>query len=234
LRSLVARKPTAVVTGASRGIGRAIATRLAQTHAIVAIARDTKKLDSLAGDITAAGGECSVNPIDLTDRAAIERAMTGVDADVLVNNAGVITKKPLLQMAPDEWQEMIDVNLNAIFHLTRALLPGMVERGHGHIINIASIAGRSAFPNGTGYVATKHAVLGFSESLMLEVREAGVKVSVVMPGSVATDMIVGDSKDQSWMLKPEDVASVVAGILTMPVHALTYQVEVRAANPRKG
>ena len=208
--------------------------RLAQTHAIVAIARDAKKLASLASEITAAGGECSVTPIDLTDRAAIERAMAGVDADVLVNNAGVITKKPLLRMAPDEWQEMVDVNLNAIFHLTRAMLPGMIERGHGHIINIASIAGRSAFPNGTGYVATKHAVLGFSESLMLEVREAGVKVSVVMPGAVATDMIVGDSKDQSWMLKPEDVASVVAGILTMPAHALTYQVEVRAANPRKG
>ena len=230
----MARKPTAVVTGASRGIGRAIAMRLAQTHAIVAIARDTRKLGSLANEITAGGGECAVQPIDLTDRAAIERAMAGVDADVLVNNAGVITKKPLLRMSPDEWQEMMDVNLNAIFHLTRALLPGMVERGHGHIINIASIAGRSAFPNGTGYVATKHAVLGFSESLMLEVREAGVKVSVVMPGSVATDMIVGDSKDQSWMLKPEDVANVVAEILTMPAHALTYQVEVRAANPRKG
>jgi short-subunit dehydrogenase len=230
----VARKPTAVVTGASRGIGRAIATRLALTHAIVAIARDSKKLVSLAREIAAAGGECSVQPIDLTDRTAIERAMAGVDADVLVNNAGVITKKPLLRMTPDEWQEMMDVNVNAIFHLTRALLPGMVERGHGHIINIASIAGRSAFPNGTGYVATKHAVLGFSESLMLEVREAGVKVSVVMPGSVATDMIVGDSTDQSWMLKPEDVASVVAEILTMPAHALTYQVEVRAANPRKG
>jgi 3-oxoacyl-[acyl-carrier protein] reductase len=77
-------------------------------------------------------------------------------------------------------------------------------------------------------------VLGFSESLMLEIREFGVKVSVVMPGSVATDMIVGDSTDQSWMLRPEDVAEVVAQIVTMPDHALTYQVEVRAANPRKG
>lgn len=230
----MARKPTAVVTGASRGIGRAIAKRLAQTHAIVAIARDNKKLVSLAKEIIADGGACAVQPVDLTDRAAIERAMAGIDADVLVNNAGVITKKPLLRMMPDEWLEMMDVNVNAIFHLTRALLPGMVERGHGHIINIASIAGRSAFPNGTGYVATKHAVLGFSESLMLEVRDQGVKVSVVMPGSVATDMVVGDSTDQSWMLRPEDVATVVAEILVMPAHALTYQVEVRAANPRKG
>jgi 3-oxoacyl-[acyl-carrier protein] reductase len=157
-----------------------------------------------------------------------------VEADVLVNNAGVITKKPLLRMAPDEWQEMIDVNVSALFHVTRQLLPGMIGRRRGHIVNIASIAGRSAFPGGTGYVATKHAVLGFSESLMLEVREFGVKVSVVMPGSVATDMVVGDSTDQRWMLKPEDVAEVVAGILRMPSHALTYQVEIRASNPKKG
>jgi NADP-dependent 3-hydroxy acid dehydrogenase YdfG len=128
---------------------------------------------------------------------------------------------------------MMDVNVNAIYHVIRNVLPGMIERGRGHIVNIASIAGRSAFASGTGYVATKHAVLGLSESLMLEVREHGVKVSVVMPGSVATDMIVGDSTDKGWMLKPDDVAEVVAQILSSPVHALTYQVEVRASNPRK-
>lgn len=171
--------------------------------------------------------------VDLSKPAAIDRALDGIEADVLVNNAGVITKKPLTKMTPDEWHEMMDVNVNAIYHATRKLLPGMIERRRGHIVNIASIAGRSAFPGGTGYVATKHAVLGFSESLMLEVREFGVKVSVVMPGSVATDMIVGDNPDQSWMLKPDDVAAVVADILASPSHALTYQVEVRASNPRK-
>jgi short-subunit dehydrogenase len=229
----VADKPIAVVTGASRGIGRAIALRLSETHEVVAIARDAAKLVQLAKEITSGGGVCSVEPLDLADASAIERQLHGVQADVLVNNAGVITRKPLLRLTPDEWQEMMDVNVSALFHLTRQLLPGMIDRGHGHIINIASIAGRSAFPNGTGYVATKHAVLGFSESLMLEVRDAGVKVSVVMPGSVATDMKVSDSTDQSWMLKAEDVASVVAQILTMPSHALTYQVEVRASNPKK-
>jgi 3-oxoacyl-[acyl-carrier protein] reductase len=226
-------KPTVVVTGASRGIGRAIAVRLAATHRIVAIGRNDEMLAALSGDIAASGGECVPLALDLTRPADIDRALRGVAADVLVNNAGVITKKPLVQLTPDEWQEMMDVNVSALFHLTRLLLPGMIERKRGHIVNIASIAGRSAFPGGTGYVATKHAVLGFSESLMLEVREHGVKVSVVMPGSVATDMIVGDNPDQSWMLKPEDVATVVAEILAMPSHALTYQVEVRAANPKK-
>ena len=230
----MADKPVAVVTGASRGIGRAIALRLSETHEVVAIARHAAKLAQLATEITTRGGICRVEPINLADASAIERQLHGVQADVLVNNAGVITKKPLLRLTPDEWQEMMDVNVSALFHLTRRFLPGMIERGHGHIINIASIAGRSAFPNGTGYVATKHAVLGFSESLMLEVREAGVKVSVVMPGSVATDMKVSDSTDQNWMLKPEDVANVVAQILSMPTHALVYQVEVRAANPKKG
>ena len=227
-------RPTAVVTGASRGIGRAVALRLAATHQVLAIARDGDRLESLCREVGSAGGVCRPCVLDLTRPADIERALHGVDADVLVNNAGVITKKPLLHMTPDEWSEMMAVNVSALFHVTRQLLPGMVQRGHGHIVNIASIAGRSAFPGGTGYVATKHAVLGFSESLMLEVREHGVKVSVVMPGSVATDMVVGDSKDKSWMLKPEDVATVVAQILSMPSHSLTYQVEVRASNPKKG
>ena len=227
-------RPTAVVTGASRGIGRAVALRLAATHRVLAIARDGERLEALCHEVAASGGECRPCVLDLTRPGDIERALHGLNADVLVNNAGVITKKPLLQMTPDEWSEMMAVNVSALFHVTRQLLPGMVERRRGHIVNIASIAGRSAFPGGTGYVTTKHAVLGFSESLMLEVREHGVKVSVVMPGSVATDMIVGDSKDQSWMLKPEDVATVVAEILAMPSHALTYQVEVRAANPKKG
>lgn len=227
-------RPTAVVTGASRGIGRAVALRLAETHQVLAIARDGERLESLCREVAAAGGHCRPCVLDLTRPADIERMLEGVNADVLVNNAGVITKKPLLHMTPDEWSEMMAVNVSALFHVTRQLLPGMIERRRGHIVNIASIAGRSAFTGGTGYVATKHAVLGFSESLMLEVREHGVKVSVVMPGSVATDMIVGDSRDQSWMLKPEDVATVVADILAMPSHALTYQVEVRAANPKKG
>ncbi len=225
--------PTAVVTGASRGIGRAIAVRLAANHRVLAIARNEKRLQALSEEVAGFGGECLPLAADLASPREIERVLAGVEADVLVNNAGVITKKPVLSLTTDEWQEMMDVNVSALFHTTRLLLPGMIRRRRGHIVNIASIAGRSAFPKGTGYVATKHAVLGFSESLMLEVREHGVKVSVVMPGSVATDMKVSDSPDQSWMLKPEDVAQVVAELLEMPPHALTYQVEVRASNPKK-
>lgn len=226
-------RPIAIVTGASRGIGRAVAVTLGQTHEVMAVARDANRLDALCRDVEMAGGTCRPVVLDLTRPADIERALRDVSADVVVNNAGVITKKPLLSLTPDEWAGMMAVNVSALFHVTRQVLPGMIERRHGHIVNIASIAGRSAFPGGTGYVATKHAVLGFSESLMLEVREHGVKVSVVMPGSVATDMLVGDNPDRSWMLQPEDVATVVGQILSMPSHALVYQVEVRASNPKK-
>lgn len=221
-----------MVTGASRGIGRAIATRLAADYRIVALARDEARLDRLAGDIAATGGECRPVVVNLARPDAVHRALTGLHADVLVNNAGVVIRKPFVDLTADDWHGMVDVNLNALFHVTRELLPGMIARRSGHIVNIASIAGRSAFPGGSCYAATKHAVLGFSECLMLEVREHGVKVSVVMPGSVDTDVAAG-AEDRGWMLKPDDVANVVASVLATPSWALTYQVEVRASNPRK-
>jgi 3-oxoacyl-[acyl-carrier protein] reductase len=224
-------RPTAVVTGASRGVGHAIALRLASEYRIIALARDESRLDQLAEAITRAGGECRPIAVNLARREAIQRALTGLEADVLVNNAGVITKKPFTELTSEDWHTMVDVNFNALYHVTKEVLPGMIANRRGHIINIASIAGRSAFVGGTCYAATKHAVLGFSESLMLEVREHGVKVSVLMPGSVATGMFAPGT-DTSWMLKPEDVAETVATVLNTPSRALMYQVEVRAANPQ--
>jgi NADP-dependent 3-hydroxy acid dehydrogenase YdfG len=150
----------------------------------------------------------------------------------LVNNAGVMTKKPFLELTPHEWHEMVDVNLNALYHATRAVLPGMVRRGSGHVVIIGSIAGRSAFDGGTCYTATKHAVMGFSESLLLEVRNSGVKVSVVMPGSVATDM-AGSDADATWMLRPDDVAESVAHALGTPPAVLVHRLEIRALKPPK-
>lgn len=224
--------PTALVTGASKGIGRAIARRLAATHAIVATARSETLLKSLATEIVAAGGRCRAIAVDLTDPKAIGAELGGLSVDVLVNNAGVMHKKPMIELTDDEWQEMVDVNYSALYHVTRAVLPPMLERGSGHVINIASIAGRSAFIGGAGYASTKHAVLGLSESLMLELRDRGVRVSVVMPGSVATDL-VADGTDTSWMLRPDDVAEAVVSVVAMPPHALVYQVEVRASRPGK-
>ena len=226
------QRPTALITGASRGIGAAVARRLSSTHHIVAVARSQPDLESLASEIQGAGGTCDVRQADLSSARAIATALDGVHADVLVNNAGVGFLKPFLELTPEEWHTMVDVNFNALYYVTRAILPGMIERRHGHIVIIGSIAGRSAFVGGTCYGATKHAVMGFSESLMLEVRDSGVKVSVVNPGSVATEFFRGD-RDTSWMLVAEDVAEAVAFAIDTPPRVLLHRIEVRAAAPKK-
>src|SRR5438105_4325311 len=161
---------TAVVTGASRGIGRAIAKRLARAgHHIVAVARSREELAALAEEIEDAGGRCTPLVVDLTDPARVQAAFEGIPADVLVNNAGMGVLKPFIELTPDEWEVMVDLNVNALYHATRALLPGMLERGRGHIVLIGSIAGRSAFIGGSCYASTKAFVTAFGESLMLEV-----------------------------------------------------------------
>lgn len=226
-------RQTAVITGASRGIGRAIALRLGATHHVVALARTGAELDSLAAEIRSSGGTCDAIELNVADATAVAAALEGVRADVLVNNAGVGFLKPLLDLTPDEWQTMVDVNFNALFHVTRAVLPGMVTRGYGHIVMIGSIAGRSAFVGGTCYASTKHAVMGFSESLMLEVRDKGVKVSVVNPGSVATSFSTRE-RDTSWMLTADDVADAVVDAIDTPPRVLVHRIEVRAAMPKKG
>ena len=224
-------RPLAVVTGASRGIGRAIALRLARSHDILALARTTSALDSLARDVREAGGSCSVATVDLRDAKAIAAALAGVDAQVLVNNAGLGPMKPMLELSPDEWQTMVDVNFSALYHVTRALLPGMLRRRSGHVIVIGSIAGRSAFVGGTCYAATKHAAMAFAESLMLEVRDQGVKVSIVNPGSVATEF--SHRNDPSWMLSAEEVAESVAHVIDTPADVLVHRLEIRALAPKK-
>ena len=224
-------RPVALVTGASKGIGRAIALRLAEEYDVVALARSEEALDALAEEIGEQGGNCHTLVVDLRDPKGIADALAGMEIDVVVNNAGVGFLKPFLELTPDEWATMVDVNLNALYHVTRAVLPGMIERRRGHVVIIGSIAGRSAFVGGSCYAATKHAVMGFAESLMLEVRDAGVRVSVVNPGSVATDFGRGEQAD--WMLKAEDVAESVAFALGAPEHVLLHRIEVRASAPKK-
>ena len=213
-------RPLAVVTGASRGIGRAIALRLATTHDILALARTKPALDKLSAEVQRLGATCRVAAVDVSDAPA-----------VLVNNAGVGPVKPFLELTPAEWNSMVDVNVNALYHVTRALLPAMIARKRGHVVIIGSIAGRSAFVGGTCYAATKHAAMAFAECLMLEVRNQGVKVSIVSPGSVATDF--SPRNDPGWMLSPEEVAESVAHVIETPADVLVHRVEIRALAPKK-
>ncbi len=225
-------RPTAVVTGASRGIGRAIAHRLAGQYDVIAAARSYAELNTLAAEVEKSGGRCLPLALDVTDHAAVDRALGGLRADVLVNNAGVGIIKPLLDTTPEEWHRQVDVNFNALYHVTRALLPGMIERKKGHVVIIGSIAGRSAFAGGAAYTGTKHAVMAFAECLLLEVRDQGVKVSVVSPGGVATEFGDGDPKAKRWALKPEDVAEAVADVLATPPNVLVHRVEIRALSKK--
>ena len=224
-------KPLAVVTGASRGIGRAIALRLCEEYEILAIARSPTHLRSLEAEIAGRGGRCRVEEIDLTRPGLISEKLKGVTADVLVNNAGTGPMKPMLELTPDEWHQMVAVNFDALYHVTRMLLPGMLARKRGHVVVIGSIAGRSAFIGGTCYAATKHAAMAFAESLMLEVRDHGVKVSIVNPGSVATEFSA--KPDVSWMLSAEEVAESVYHVLDTPPDVLVHRLEIRALSPRK-
>jgi 3-hydroxy acid dehydrogenase / malonic semialdehyde reductase len=226
-----ASRPVALVTGASRGIGRATALRLAVDHDIIALARSTSDLESLRPEVERKGASYRQMVVDLADHDAVDRALAGVQCDVLVNNAGVGPIKPLLELTPAEWHRIVDVNFSALFHVTRAVLPGMIERRRGHVIIVGSIAGRSAFVGGTAYAASKHAVAGFAECLMLEVRHHGVKVSTVNPGSVATAF--SRNPDESWMLSPDEVAQSIAHVIATPPDVLVHSVEIRALAPKK-
>lgn len=224
-------RPLAVVTGASRGIGRAIALRLSSTHDILALARTASALEELARDVRTGGGECRTAAVDVADPDAVARALKGVDAQVLVNNAGVGPIKPMLELTPAEWHAIMDVNVNALYHVTRAVLPRMIARKHGHVVVIGSIAGRSGFVGGTAYAASKHAAMAFAECLMLEVRDHGVKVSIVNPGSVATDF--SHRSDPGWMLSAAEVAESVAHVIDTPPDVLVHRLEIRALAPKK-
>lgn len=225
-------RPVALVTGATRGIGRAIAERLADAHDLILVGRDDAQLQAVAAVCAARGARAQCITVDVTNFLETAQRLTGVHVDVLVNNAGVAVFKPFLELSAEEWHRMVNVNVNALYHVTRAVLPGMVERGRGHVCTIGSIAGRTTFSGGSAYSGTKHFVMGFSESLMLEVRDAGVGVSVVMPGSVDTDLFPAGTT-RTWMLEPRDVADAVAFAVQTPAHMLVHRIEVRPLSPKR-
>lgn len=225
-------RPVALVTGASRGIGRAIAARLAESHDLILVARDADMLAEVARTCEAAGAQVQRIAVDLRHGPDAAAALAGLSVDVLVNNAGVAVLKPFLEMTAEEWNRQVDVNVNALFHVTRAVLPGMVQRGRGHVCIVGSTAGRNTFVGGSCYAGTKHFVMGFAESLMLEVRDAGVGVSVIMPGSVATELFP-EGTNTEWMLEPENIADAVAFAVTTPPHMLVHRLEVRPLSPKR-
>ena len=227
----------AVVTGGNRGIGRGIAEALAAEGMSVALTSRSADLAAAAArDIGRGtrGYECDVRRHEQVESlfAAVERDLGGVD--VLVNNAGVGLFAPVASMSLDDWHAVIETNVNGVFYCTREAIPRMKQRGGGYIFNVSSLAGRNAFPNGGAYCASKHAVNGFSEVLFQEVREDGIRVTYLMPGSVATDFGRGATVKQDWALQPADVGEIVVDLLKTHPRAMSSRVEMRPSRPRKG
>ena len=231
--------PIALVTGSTAGIGRAIAFALAREgYAVGVCGRSADRVNALLGELKAAGHKAR-READVADPGAVSLLVRHVTealgpVDVLVNNAGIGFLKPFAELTLEEWDRTMATNLRSMYLVTREVLPGMRSRGHGAVINIASLAGKNAVVGGTAYAASKHAVLGFSKSLLLEVRKDGVRVAAICPGSVATEFGKGRTVpkvSREGILAPEDVADAVIATLRLPERALMSEIDLRPSNP---
>jgi 3-oxoacyl-[acyl-carrier protein] reductase len=224
----------AVVTGAGRGIGAAVARKLAQLGATAVLCGRTQAtLDSTARAIIDAGGKAEIIPCDVTVLHQLEYVATRLDStfgrlDILVNNAGIGRfDQPLHQLAPEEWDRILNTNLRGVFYAIRAFAPMMIRSRFGHIVNISSLAGKSALPNGAAYAASKWGLSGLTYSVAEELRGHNIRVSVVCPGSVETELSPHTGKDPKKMLQPSDVAHAVAMLVTQAPQSFVSELLIR-------
>jgi 3-oxoacyl-[acyl-carrier protein] reductase len=233
------RGKVALVTGGSRGIGRAIARALVADGVNVAVTGlSGANLSAARRSIEEAGpGSVETLQADVRKHEEVVRAVYAVVSrfgglDIVINNAGVGVFKTVAEMTPAEWSTVIDTNLTGVFNVCHAAIPHLRARGGGYIINISSLASRNAFPQAAAYCATKAGLNQFSEALMQEVRYDGIRVSYVMPGSVATGVNNRSESDGAdWKTSAEDVAGVVMGLLHSDPRSIPSRVEIRPSRP---
>ncbi|HYO81259.1 MAG TPA: SDR family oxidoreductase [Bryobacteraceae bacterium] len=227
----------AVVTGGTRGIGRAIASSLIGQGARVAICgRDENASRTVAQEL---GGvpHCYGAALDVREPDAVARFFEFADSslgglDVLVNNAGLGIFSPVGDLSLEDWRVMLDTNLTGVFHCCREAIPRLRKSGGGSIVNISSLAGKNPFAGGAAYNASKFGLNGFSEAMMLDHRNEGIRVTYVMPGSVDTDFSPRSAR-ASWKIAPEDIADAVVFVLQMPARTTVSRIEVRPSIPPK-
>jgi len=224
----------AIVTGAGRGIGSAIARKLAALGAAAVLLGRTKStLDETARAIVEAGGKTEVIPCDVTVLHQFEYAAARVDStfgrlDILVNNAGVGGfNDPLHTLPPEDWERILNTNLRGVYFAIRTFAPLMIRAYSGHIINISSLAGKNALPNGAAYAASKWALNGLTYSVAEELRKHNIRVSVICPGSVDTELSPHAGKDPNKMLQPDDVAHTVAMLVTQAPQSFMSEILLR-------
>jgi 3-oxoacyl-[acyl-carrier protein] reductase len=224
----------AVITGAGRGIGAAIARELSNLGATAVLCGRTPAiLESTAQVITQAGGKAEVVPCDVMSVQSVEAAAKRVEAsfgrvDILVNNAAIRgVEGPLHQLPPDSWDRVLNTNLRGVYYAVRAFAPIMIRARSGHIINISSLAGKNALPNGAAYAASKWGLNGLSYSLAEELRGHNIRVAVICPGSTNTELSPHAGKDPARMLQPEDVAHAVAMLVTQSPQSFVSEILLR-------
>lgn len=224
----------ALITGAGRGIGKAVALSLAQNGCrLVLAARTTAQLEEVQKEIERSGGAAKIVGTDLARDADIEnlagesqRAYGTVD--FLINNAGWGKRAPVARLKVEDLDQTLRVNLRAPILLARHLVPAMIEKGQGAVINIGSVSGKSGEANGSAYSASKFGLIGFTQSLYEEVREHGIKVAVILPGFVDTPLIPPNRQlDRSKMIQAEDVAQSVLYVLTAPATCCPVEITIR-------
>jgi len=234
IQPAVLTEQVAVVSGAGRGIGAAIARKLAALGArTVLCGRSLAPLEEMARQISATGGEARAIQADVTEIGSVETLASQVEAefgrvDVLINNAGVGGfGGPLHELPPDQWEYVLNTNLRGVYYCIRSFAPMMIRASSGSIINISSLAGKNALPNGAAYAASKWGLNGLSYSIAEELRSHNIRVSVICPGSVDTELSPHAGKDASKMLKPDDVAHVVEMLVTQSANSFASEVLLR-------
>ena len=230
----------ALVTGAGRGIGRAIALSLANEGAnVVLTSRTLSELELVKKEIESRGGRASIIVADLTQDVQVGKLFEDVRTrharlDILVNNAGIGVFAPVRDLPIAELDQMWNLNMRAVIVSTQHALKFMELQRSGAIVNVASLAGRNAFVGGAGYAATKWALIGFSRSLMLEVREQNIRVITICPGSVDTSFSTAPKEPSrsEKILHPQDVADTILAALTLPDRAMVSEIDIRPTNPK--
>jgi 3-oxoacyl-[acyl-carrier protein] reductase len=223
----------ALITGGSKGIGLAIARSLGRLGAKLSLcARHADKLETAATELQNEGAKVMVTAADVTRASDIGKLVQKTEQsfgaiDVLVNNAGIGYFGPFQGAAEAEWDAVLDTNLKSVFLLSKAVAPGMIERRAGHIINIASLAGKNAFAGGGIYCASKWGLLGLTECMAEDLRQYGIRVSAICPGSVATDFSPHAGKDVRKMLQAEDIAHAVEAIVTQAPQSFISEILLR-------
>jgi 3-oxoacyl-[acyl-carrier protein] reductase len=230
----------ALITGAGKGIGRSVAIALAKEGVHVGLlARTASDLELLKEELKDTGVKISIATADVGDRAAVENAVNQIQQelgsiDILINNAGVGKFGKFLELAPEDWENIIRINLLGVYYVTRAVLPGMIEKQAGDIINISSSAGQRGAASTSAYSASKFALMGLTESLMHEVRKQNIRVTALTPSTVATELsktlnLTDGNPDR--VMQPEDIAEIIIAQLKLNRRIFIKEAGMWSTNP---